>query len=217
MAFGDLVQTIKAHKAEMAAADAARPMDQVVRRIANRHHGIARFWSKVAGWAPDDAAEMLSKARLDRLTSLAWSLRRWVQPAEPLEEGDLILAWANLGALVEGILKLHLSVYLRDFKADEKHGQQAGAYHFKKKLMLDPDGLRLDVLIAYHEKRNLLTKEQLDFVRLVQARRNVIHAFKNADLGTADEFVAAVRKYRSLLTAISGRLPYPDYMFEPTE
>jgi hypothetical protein len=153
-----------AYQALLQVEDATLPINQVVRRIANLHHGLALFWSKAAGWAPASATEMLSKARLDRLTSLACSLRRWVDTPEPLEDGDLILAWANLGALVEAALKLHLSVYLTDFKADGKHGEGTGAFHIKKQIMLDPDGLRLHVLIAYYEKRQLLNKEQLELV-----------------------------------------------------
>jgi hypothetical protein len=217
MSIGQLVQSLAQHKAAMAAADEARPIGDVVRRIANRHHNLARFWSKVAGWAPGEAAAMLSKSRLDRLTALAGSLRRWVETPEPLDEGDLILAWANLGALVDGLLKLHLSVYLRDYKADVATGKASNAFHVKKQLMLDPDGLRLDVLITFHEKRKLLTEPQLELVRLVQQRRNVIHAFKDAELGDTEDFLAAVRAYRRLLTSISKRLPYPDDVFEPTE
>jgi len=203
--------------AKQAAADAALPIDRVVRQIANRHFGLARFWKEVKGWAPPEAAEMLKKARLERLTALAWSLRHWPALPEPVEEGDLILAWANLGALVEGALKLMLCVYLKDFLADEKTGKGTGAYHGKKEKMLDPDGLRLDVVIAYYEKRELLSEEHLKLARRVQNYRNVIHAFKSADLGTLEEFVDAVRGYRSLLRNISGRLPYPDDVYEPQD
>lgn len=199
------------------AADAALPIDRVIRQIANRHFGLAQFWTEVEGWAPPEAAEMLKQARLERLTALAWSLRRWPSLPQPIDEGDLILAWANLGALVEGALKLMLCVYLKDFLADEKHGQGTGAYHGKKKKMLDPDGLRLDVVIAYYEKRALLSKEHLLLARTVQNFRNVIHAFKSADLGSYPAFHDAVYGYRSLLREVSKRLPYPDDMYEPHE
>lgn len=212
-----LAHTISEIASKRAAADAALPIDRVIRQIANRHFWLARFWAEVKGWAPLEAAEMLRKARLDRLTALAWSLRRWPALPEPMDEGDLILAWANLGALVEGALKLMLCVYLKDFIADETTGQGTGAYHGKKKKMLDPDGLRLDVVIAYYEKRKLLSEEHLNLARQAQSYRNVIHAFKSGDLGHRDDLIDAIRSYRSMLREISGRLPYPDDMYEPRE
>lgn len=217
MGFEQLAQIVAAHKAAAAAADDERPIIDVVRRIANRYHNLARFWSKPQGWAGPAAAAMLSKARLDRLTKLAKSLQRWVLPTADLDEGDLILAWANLGALVDGLLKLHLSVYFTDYVADVATGKASQAWHHKKELMLDPDGLHLETLILFHEKADLLNKKQLEFVRLVQARRNIIHAFKDAHLGTPQEFIVALRDYRRLLKDIALRLPYPDDMYAPTE
>jgi len=43
--------------------------------------------------------------------------------------------------------------------ADEKIGQQSGAYHHEKKQMIDPVGLRLDVLIAYYENVNFFSRK----------------------------------------------------------
>lgn len=217
MAIGSVVDVIRKMRNDMAAADAALPVDRVIRQIANRHRSLDQFWSKAKGWAPDSAAEMLANVRLDRLTALAWSLRRWTSIPQPLDDGDLILAWANLGALVEGALKLLLCVYLEDFKADGKNGQGTGAFHIKKQMMLDPDGLRLDVVIAYYEKRALLSKQHLELARLVQGYRNAIHALKDVEIGTRDELIASIRAYRDLLRDVSGRLPYPDDVFEPVE
>ena len=35
-----------------------------------------------------------------------------------MTDGELILAWANLGALLEGTLKLFFSIYYSDFQTD---------------------------------------------------------------------------------------------------
>ena len=217
MSLGNVVAKLKAMQEQKASADAALPIDEVLRQIANRLYWLDRLWSGSGGWAPDSAAEMLSKARLDRLTALAWSLRHWKSASKPIEEGDLILAWTNLGALVEGALKLFLCVYLEDYKVDEENGKTTGTYHFTKKTMIDPDGLHLDSVIRYFEKRKLLADEHLKLARLTQSRRNVIHAFEDAELGTHAEFLDAVRGYRSLLREVSLGLPYPDHMHEPRE
>ena len=78
---------------------------------------------------------------------MAETLGRWVEIVpEEISDGDLILAWANLGSLVEGTLKLFLCVYLRDFKADDANTQKTQAFHKQKQLLLDPDGLHMNVL-----------------------------------------------------------------------
>lgn len=87
-------------------------------RIIAKNSDIAGFWSNASGWAPQDAAELLSRSRLDRQVSLSESLARWTTGPHPLSDGDLILAWANLGCLVEGTLKLFLAVYYQDYQAD---------------------------------------------------------------------------------------------------
>ena len=74
-------------------ADNDRPIDEIVARIVKLITGIAEFWPNCAGWAPDDVADMLAKSRLDRLASMAESLRRWTAiPPEEINDGDLILA-----------------------------------------------------------------------------------------------------------------------------
>jgi hypothetical protein len=66
------------------------------------------FWKSAHGWAPIEAAGLLNISMLEWQSSLSSSLHRWLSATS---NGDLILAWANLGALVEGQLKLFLSIY----------------------------------------------------------------------------------------------------------
>ena len=61
------------------------------------------FWKEAHGWAPIEAAELLNKSMLEWQGSLAEQLSVW---CGTLTDGQLILAWANLGALVEGQMKL---------------------------------------------------------------------------------------------------------------
>jgi hypothetical protein len=71
----------------------------------------AKFWAKPHGWAPKEAAELLSKSRLDWLASFSRTLRARVEEvqAKPTEPAVIILAWAHFGTLVEGNLKLFLT------------------------------------------------------------------------------------------------------------
>ncbi len=199
-------------------SDSHQPIGEIVTRIVTLLTRMAAFWSNCAGWAPDDAAEMLSKSRLDRLASMAETLRRWVEiPPEEISDGDLILAWTNLGSLVEGTLKLFLCVYLRDFKADDANTKKTQAYHKRDQLLLDPDGLYMHVLISYFEEAYLLPDDELELAKRIQIKRNTIHVFKDLDIGNALDFRAAVRDYRQMLLSINSRLPYPDEIYEPRD
>ena len=84
-------------------------LDQII----DLNERIRLFWQERAGgWAPRKAATMLENSRLDRLVSLSHNLRLWTQPCSDAEdEGRLILAWANLGILVEGTMTWFLCVW----------------------------------------------------------------------------------------------------------
>jgi hypothetical protein len=199
-------------------ADKDRPIADVVSRISKLNEGLREFWSNASGWAPEDAAELMSKSRLDRQASLSLSLRHWIVdlPAD-LGDGDLILGWTNLGSLIEGTIKLFLAVFYQDYKKDIETLKQTKAWHLKKEKLLDPDGLMLDVLIDYCEKANLISQEERSLARLVQARRNAIHAFKDRPIGTGDELHSAIKGYLLMLRRLTNAMPYPDDMFRPSE
>src|SRR5579859_1182306 len=94
-----------------------KSIKEVVQRIVNLNKGLADFWGNANGWAPTDSANLLSRSRLDWQVSLSESLGHWTG-RKKISDGDLILAWANLGSLVEGTMKLFLSVYYEDYKKD---------------------------------------------------------------------------------------------------
>lgn len=214
----NFIERLKAKQLAAINADNERPIDEIVTRIVTLMTGIAKFWSNCAGWAPDDAADMLAKSRLDRLASMAETLRRWTDiPPEEISDGDLILAWTNLGSLVEGTLKLFLCVYLTDYKADDANTKKTQAFHQKKQLLLDPDGLRMDVLISYFEQADILPEDELELAKRIQMKRNTIHVFKDLDIGCGLDFHAAVKDYRQMLLSINSRLPYPDEIYEPRD
>lgn len=177
-------------------------------RIVARNRDIASFWSKAKGWAPDEAADLLSRSRLDRQVSLSESLLRWTT-GEPLSDGDLILAWTNLGALLEGTLKLFLGVYYRDYISDVEKTRFHKVFDRESETHRPPDGLMLESLSQYFRRTDLLDDAGLTLVGTIQTKRNAIHAFKERDIGTTEEFLAAVSAYQLLLEDLNGRLPYP--------
>jgi hypothetical protein len=171
----------------------------------NEH--IRDFWGD-GGWAPNGAAELLSKSRLDWQVSLSKNLLRWFPlPDEDEHDGSLILAWTNLGALVEGTMMWFLCIFHEDYSS----------YPFMKKgKAVEPDELRFIELCRFFQNTVWLKREKKQwepFVNLVRERRNAIHAYKNRSIGSFKEFTKAVIKYRSFLLAHEGQVTYPDEQY----
>lgn len=191
-------------------------ISEVIDRIEVLNRGVARFWSNCEGWAPIEAAQLLSRSRLDWQVSLSASLRMWIrEPATALTEGELILAWVNLGTLVEGTIKTFLSVYYETYRQDIEGVKAANVYDRRQSRALPPDGLTLDKLKKFCASKEIFTVEDGNLVELVQVRRNAIHAFKDRPIGDGNEFQSAIRGYLRLLNNLNGRMPYPDDVYDP--
>ena len=180
-----------------------KAIEHVVR--INEH--ICDFWGN-GGWAPSSAAEMLSKSRLDWQVSLSKNLSRWLPvPDEDEHDGSLILAWGNLGVLVEGTMMWFLCVFHEDYSS----------YPIMKKgKAVEPDEIRFSDLCRFFQN-TVWTKNQKDkwepFVNLVRERRNAIHAYKDRPIGSFDEFYKAVLTYRNFMLDLEGQVPYPDEQY----
>jgi hypothetical protein len=173
--------------------------DETVKKIIAINQEILNFWGDGApGWAPERAVMLLAKSRLDWQVSLSNSLNNWRRASpEELGDGDLILAWANLGCLVEGTMKLMLAVFYEDYSKD------------LSKPEFEPDALFFDTLIKYFKQTDLLSPAEYELCELVKSRRNAIHAFKNRDIGNAAELLTALKSYHSFLVSVESRLPTP--------
>lgn len=190
------------------------PINQVVERIVTLNEGLREFWSSSHGWAPTEAADLLSRSRLDWQVSLSHSLYRWIQTPEAQDVAAVqILGYANLGSLVEGTLKLFLGVFYDDYKADAdaitKHGS-----------VQEPDGVTMEPLRQFFKRRiwTLTPSDEWDpWIQRVQKRRNAIHAFKGRDIGNHADLVEDMRHYLIFVRRINGQLPYPDERPTPTE
>lgn len=186
--------------------------EEAVDKIVYLNNYVKEFWSSAAGWAPDSAANLLSKSRLDWLFSLSHSLYKWKDdPYEESYNGDLILAWVNLGALTEGTMKLFLSVYHNDYLTDEDKIRQRGKD-------IDPDIAAFDGLRRYLLKvlwKNDENHHLNVWLKLIQQRRNTIHAYQDKEIDDFVDFRIQVRNYLEFLIDIVGRLPIPDEIYGP--
>lgn len=180
---------------------------EVVGKIIELNEHTKDFWSESLGWSPIEAANLLSKSRLDWQVSLSHSMNKWDKSScVEAESGDLILAWTNLGTLVEGTIKLFLSVYLNDFMDDSTYKDGKGKTQ-------QPDTLFFDRLRQYSKEKVWKDSDSADFdewVLFIQQRRNAIHAFRDREIGTFGEFKYHTNKYLFFLIYHLNRLPYPD-------
>lgn len=166
-------------------------LDEVVNNIVTLNERLRYFWTKADGWAPMESSRLLSKSRLDWQVSLSRCLKIWfTEPSSGGENGQLILAWVNLGSLVEGSMKLFLSVYYMDYQKNDVPLTK------KEGKLIDPDRLEFGKMRIFFKKQIWGTgdKEWDDWILKIQQRRNAVHAYKNRDLGTFNEFFDDVRK-----------------------
>ena len=163
-----------------------------------------------AGWLSKESMNLLKISRLDWHLSLTRNLEYWIENDFQDEEfAKLILAWTNLGAIVEGSLKLILSIFKYDYQKD------TDAYQNNNGELIKPDVLPLEKLRIFCDGKIWKTnKERNDWILKIQQYRNSIHAYKNRSIGTFDEFYQDLEHYLNLLIAIDERIPYPDVTYK---
>lgn len=183
---------------------------KIQNEIVRINRWLAGFWSNSHGWAPYTAAELMSKSKLDNQVALSFTLKIWLEQGEQQsKDGRLILAWANLGALIEGTLKLFLCAYYEDYSIDLQ------AYRNNKAKLQDPDSLALEKLRVFFNKKSLWSKEWDEYVLNIQNKRNAIHAFQDREIGTFEEFYKCLPAYLLMIKKFNLGLPYPDEAYIP--
>jgi hypothetical protein len=182
----------------------------VVDKIIEANSWLADFWSHSHGWAPKRAADLMSASRLDRQVSLSRTLKLWIRDINhKLTDGELILAWSNLGSLVEGTLKLFCSIYYESYRKDIR------AVRKKSGEIINPDIISLEQLKVICHNSAGFEKKWFDFIDLVQRRRNAIHAYQDKDIGDTKEFYKCLEKYLYFIERIQCDIPYPDEVYVP--
>jgi hypothetical protein len=166
---------------------------------------LNNFWGN-GGWAPSKGRKLLSEARLDRQVELSRTLSIWLEPPNGDDsEGRLILAWANLGVLVEGTMEWFLCVFEHHYaKAPEtdRHGNR-----------VEPDDVWFARLCSYFVRQVGQTPEFDRLCTRIRRRRNAVHAYSDRPIGTWAEWNEFVIDYRRFLVHFAMAVPYPDEQF----
>lgn len=197
---------------------------EVITEIERINYRIYKVFNKSYGWAPQDAAEMLERAHLDWQYSLSKSLRNWI--VEPdnkkhypwekyrketysINDGDLILAWVNIGSLVETTIKTFLCIHYNDYKKDLETLKNTRAWHGKKKKLLPSETLYFDVVIDYCERAKIFSEKELVFFKRVQENRNSIHIFGSDGIESIENYYECLEIYLEFLQSVEARIPFP--------
>ncbi len=187
--------------------DTTVSVDSAIDRIIASNERIRRFWTEEAsGWSPSETAELLENSRMDRLVSLSHSLRQWTgECADGEREGNLILAWANLGILVEGTMTWFLCVW--------EHAYADGPVRKRNGDPLAPNKLHFVELCRFFEQTVWVDWQKplwVPWLNLVRDRRNAVHAFNHREIGHWSEWRDAVVRYHEFIGELDSRVPYPD-------
>lgn len=175
-----------------------------LQKIIDDSKEILNFWKNPDGWAPTQATKLLKNAKLDWLEDLTNCLKIWIDKRY-LTNGELLLARANLGSLVEGWLKLFYCIYLNDYKNDGRSSS-----YKKMKRVMEPNELKFDTLRQFSNTVLWEKNDEWDkWVLNVQQKRNAIHAFNDREIGTTLDFMNDIEKFYEFIDLVDSRLPYP--------
>lgn len=170
------------------------------KRLKAKTKNITLLWQDVYGIAPDGAAEKLDKAMLKWQYELTETLEIWIDKGCEMTEGELILARANLGAVVESWLKLFYCAYYDNYCDDP--------IKFKGE-MVQPEKAKFEKLKEYSTGKLWDDKESDEYkwVDSVQKKRNAIHSFRCRDIGTSQEFIDDIEYLYYFVDKVISQLP----------
>ena len=157
------------------------------------------IWKCSRGFAPDKAADLLDEAQLNWIEELTCTLKIWVDKGVSMTDGELILARANLGSIVESWIRLFLSIYVEDYDNNPYLNNKGKKVPLKKMRFVDLQNYFCDVVYGSDKYKSWLES--------VRKKRNAIHSFKDTDIGTPADFLDDIEQLYSFVDTIVNRLP----------
>ena len=165
-------------------------------------NNTALIWKDVHGIAPDNAAKKLDIAMLDWQSELTKTLKIWIDKGLDMTVGELILARANLGAVVESWLRFFYCVFYDDY-INQPMKNKKGQILEPEKDMRFEDLKKFSTGILWDDEKS---KDYL-WVDSIQKKRNAIHSFTYKDIGTPLDFLLDVNYLCEFVDMILNHLP----------
>ncbi len=156
-----------------------------------------------------EASIKLDNMMFDWIISLTSSLHIWAEKGISMTDGELILASANLGALVESMMKFVLSVYILDYYKDPIKDNKGKIVEPEKIKFENLKKFCFDKVWPENIKNYYGTshKEIKKWVGKIQEKRNAIHAFNKKELGDVFDFLEDIETYYDFITLVFNTLP----------
>ncbi len=177
--------------------------DSSLEQIRAKTKMTIQSWSETCGLVPEAVTGKLDAAMFNWMSDLTDSLDIWISKSLDMTDGELILAWTNLGALVECWLRFFYCVYYEDYMKSPKLGKKC------KPLEPDDKAMTFDYLIQY--SKGILWDNLQDplylWVYKIQHYRNAIHAFSYKNIGHPSDFILEIEQYSLFVDEIIERLP----------
>ena len=170
-------------------------------------YNAALIWNEARGIAPDSAADKLDNAMLEWQSELTKTLKIWIDKGLTMTAGELILARANLGAVVESWLKFFYCVYYEEYCKSPITNN--------KGKMIEPEKASFDNLKEFSSGKlwDDVNSPGYAWVDSVQHKRNAIHSFRHRDIGTPQEFLVDIdHLYDFVDNVLSHVPPLEDYI-----
>lgn len=177
--------------------------DGSLEQIRSKTKATIQSWSETCGLAPEGVTDKFDAAMLNWMNDLTDSLDIWIAKSLDMTDGELILAWTNLGALVECWLRFFYCAYYEDYMKSPKLGKKG------KPLEPDDKAMTFDYLIQY--SKGILWDSLQDplylWVYQIQHYRNAIHAFSYREIGHPSDFILNIGQYSLFVDEVIDRLP----------
>ena len=164
-------------------------------------NNAALIWKEARGIAPDSAADKLDVAMLAWQSDLTKTLKIWIDKGLAMTNGEMILACANLGAVVESWLKFFYCVHYEDYCKSPITD--------KKGKMIAPEKASFDNLKDFSSGKLWVdvSSPEYAWVDSVQHKRNSIHSFRYRDIGTPQDFLDDIDHLYAFADNILSHLP----------
>jgi len=181
-------------------ATGKKNMNLRVSEICELTRRVLGEWEEPYGWAPNSAAEKICKAMKPWIIELTECLHIWEEKAPELTDGELILAKANLGSLIESWLKFTHCVYYEDYLLDPRRRRDNS--------IIEPENMSFEDLKIYSRGKIWKQGDSWDkWVEKMQGHRNAIHSFNGRDIGESSEYCFDCIRFYDFILLIEGCLP----------
>ncbi len=177
-------------------------MREQIAELVGMTEDIVSFWSRdviIMDWATDEVADELSKISFTKVIAIVHSLDLFIEK-DLLTDGELLLAWTQLGSIAEWYLKFFLCISTADYLKNPK-------YWPNKIDIINPHELKFEYAKQVFRAEGILDKELINTIEVIQYNRNAIHLTSSREVAGEDEYRSAIHGFIKIVKEIYIRLP----------